>query len=609
MLTKRRFKRNLVGAWCPSITSVGNDVGAGTTYGLPQVWDISGNGNHAYAQVDRLDPQDFDPVRDRYSYRLGAIAGYYLNIPNFQSFAAEEGTVNVWVKPISTATGDFVWGRNASGNNAGDFYLYTVAGPKWEFVIQDGTNTSQCTWASNFGTTFWYMLTCTWAKGDEAALYVWGAKEADTDTAATEVLAHASVDLAWGSSGTGAATADEFNGYTDDLAIWDRRLGDDEIALLYRLGRGGWHERRKPAVAIIMQPDPLVTQYLVADLIATGDVAANLTLDKEKFVADITGSATVSANFTKAANRSVSQSLTFTQSAVPFAQTPGNTLELTDSATFNFVSTFAASNTLALTDAATGIIDILESPESELTLVQSVIVARVLPTETASNTLNLTQQAFGSHASSNVLVLTDVATGEVFFLPGVASSTLSLTDSVARELVTNLSVSSLLGVTHEATVNGVFTRSLTDALILRDSALAIPLDADIGCFVILEAPYDAVETAIILDCPLFGDTESLASTMSLRRSMNNRVQTYVKTNKRRKLNYTFRILNRSKAIELINFVKLHNTDEIKLLNWKGELWKVRPLTNPWDFVQSGRAHPGGDRTDISMEFEGVRING
>ena len=89
--------------------------------------------------------------------------------------------------------------------------------------------------------------------------------------------------------------------------------------------------------------------------------------------------------------------------------------------------------------------------------------------------------------------------------------------------------------------------------------------------------------------------------------MNGRTQTYVKSSKRRRLTYTFRLLNRFKSVELNEFIQSYNSDVIRLLNWKGEVWKVNFMNNPFDFIKTGRSDPGGPRSDILLEFEGERI--
>ena len=104
------------------------------------------------------------------------------------------------------------------------------------------------------------------------------------------------------------------------------------------------------------------------------------------------------------------------------------------------------------------------------------------------------------------------------------------------------------------------------------------------------------------------DNESLVSNLTVRRSMNNVPRTYVQTSLSRRLRYTF-VLNRLKSLELEAFFDAYNGASIKMLNWKGEIWQIKLITNPVDFVQTRRAEPGGDRTDVNLEFEGVLING
>jgi hypothetical protein len=64
-----------------------------------------------------------------------------------------------------------------------------------------------------------------------------------------------------------------------------------------------------------------------------------------------------------------------------------------------------------------------------------------------------------------------------------------------------------------------------------------------------------------------------------------------------------------KGLELEEFFKYYNSSDIKLTNWKGEVWKVKLMSNPLDFVQTERYYPTGARTDINLEFEGVKLFG
>jgi hypothetical protein len=169
-----------------------------------------------------------------------------------------------------------------------------------------------------------------------------------------------------------------------------------------------------------------------------------------------------------------------------------------------------------------------------------------------------------------------------------------------------VSAQSLLNLTQEAIGNRVATVSPSNTLALEQNAFAVVLGTK--TYVMLQAPFNLIQTTVVLPNPLLNDNEGLVSNIMLRRSMDNTPYTYIKRSNSRVLKYTF-TLNRLKALELEAFFDAYSGADIKMLNWKGELWKVKLITNPIDFVQTRRAEPGGDQTDVNLEFEGVKLNG
>ena len=238
---------------------------------------------------------------------------------------------------------------------------------------------------------------------------------------------------------------------------------------------------------------------------------------------------------------------------------------------------------------------------------QSAIVKHVLPTKTATSTLSLAQALVPSREAESQLELTQAVVGTIVFIEGIASSSLNLTDSATLPgSVFNLVSTSQLNLTHLVVTGAVRTLLVSSSFNLHQNAFPVILASK--KYVLLQAPFGLIQTSIVLPNPLFGDTENLLSDLKIRRSMDNTVYTYVKTVKGRRLKYTF-TLNRLKALELEAFFDAYNGADIKVLNWKGEVWKVNLITNPIDFVQTRRAEPGGDRTDVNVEFEGVLLNG
>ena len=329
---------------------------------------------------------------------------------------------------------------------------------------------------------------------------------------------------------------------------------------------------------------------LTGGITADGDITAELRENIEYLTADIT----------------VDGDITLAKVDVPWHA--GNTLDLQQSATVDLVKNESVESILDIqhqVDLVFG--QRFLSAEDTISLTHEAFVIRVLPTVTASSLLNLSHQLTEHREVISYLVLTHSAVGILSFLEGAASSILNLTDSVSLAgSVFNLSAESQLNLTQLADADQEATRIASNSLNLQQHAFAVALASK--KYVLFQAPFKLIQTSIVLPNPLLDDNEGLVSNLMARRSMNNTLRTYVQTTKNRRLRYTF-TLNRPKALEVEAFFDAYNGADIKMLNWKGELWKVNLITNPIDFVQTRRAEPGGDRTDVNLEFEGVRIYG
>lgn len=285
----------------------------------------------------------------------------------------------------------------------------------------------------------------------------------------------------------------------------------------------------------------------------------------------------------------------------------GSTLQLTQSVSVNIVKNGSLQSDLDLQHQVNLTFGQRAlSASNTLLFTHSASVIRVLPTKTASNTLNLTHSASVYREAISYLNLQHSATGTIYFIPASAVSVLNLTHAASAEVVINTMPASQLNLTHLVDWDQITSQSVLSNLNLSQHAFAVVLAGK--KYVLLQAPFNLIQTSVILPNPLLDDNESLVSNLMLRRSMTNVPYTYVQTSKNRRLRYTF-ILNRMKALELEAFFDSYNGADIKMLNWKGEIWKVKLITNPVDFVQTRRAEPGGDGTDVNLEFEGVLLNG
>jgi hypothetical protein len=352
---------------------------------------------------------------------------------------------------------------------------------------------------------------------------------------------------------------------------------------------GIWQVGKKVTSEAEVSASLTVKTQLTSAILATGEVSANLRLNTQYLTVAIDGTVAVDANIN-----------------VPWRA--GSTLELVQEVLPGFVLNKNAENTLLFTQELILIFGQRSlSAENTLLFAHSTDVIRILPTQTASSNLSLTQSILEYRLASSFLVLTHIAVAEIVFIEGLASNTLVLTDTaVTTNNVYTFDTSNTLVLTDVAVGLQIQNRSVTSSLNLNDNVFAVTLTSK--KYVLLQAPFELIRTSVVIPNPILGDGENLISNLTLRRSMDNTAYTYVKSSKSRRLAYTF-TLSRMKALELEAFFNSYNGADIKLLNWKGEVWKVKLATNPIDFVQTRRSHPGGDRTDVNLEFEGVKLNG
>lgn len=356
-----------------------------------------------------------------------------------------------------------------------------------------------------------------------------------------------------------------------------------EISGLWRLTAG-------ITVSSVVTADMLKFVRLMADITVTGTVVVDIRENVEYLDANIVTSGDISGAILDAPQHS------------------GNTLELQQSVVPEIILELAVTSILALTQSTTIFFGIQNlSVSSTLFLTHSVTVVHLLPTKTVSSTLNLTQSLSEYRGTISYLTFSQDVVGVITFLEGIASSALSLTDLVttAGSLSTR-DITSQLDLTQTVDVDLVTDLTAQNTLVFNQHAYAAVLASK--RYLLLQAPFELIQTSVILPNPLLDDGENLISNLTVRRSMDGTARAYVQTSKNRRLKYTF-TLARMKALEAEAFFDAYNGATIKMLNWKGEIWKVKLITNPLDFVQTKYYGLDGDRTDVNLEFEGELIHG
>lgn len=287
---------------------------------------------------------------------------------------------------------------------------------------------------------------------------------------------------------------------------------------------------------------------------------------------------------------------------------PGNTLDLTQSITVDTILEQSASNVIVLTQSVNvqhSIRSVIS--ESTLNLTQLAEQFIILPTQVASNSLFFTQNTDHARQGTSFLILTQNVLGIISFLDEIASNTLVLTDLAEFDgTVFTRSLESILNLIQVADFDLTVNPTASNTINFIQNVVGTKLSDK--TFMIFQAPFEFIQTSIVVPSPLLDDTENLISNIKLNRNMEGEAYTYIKTSKSRLLKYTF-ILDRLKGLEFEAFLDAYNGSNIKMQNWKGEIWKVKVITNPIDFVQTGRYEPGSDRTDVNLEFEGIKISG
>jgi len=364
----------------------------------------------------------------------------------------------------------------------------------------------------------------------------------------------------------------------------EARLSQQVVEVLYTISTEPTARVTAEYVEVIYAEAPPLTVGLSAHIISSSAMTAALRGVTLNLAASVTASGTMTARLV--GPRLAGSLLQLTQSVTTqniINLSPSNTLTLTQSAVNGRIQTLSASNTLNLIQSVSGGKRKNAVASSSLVLTQSVSVTRP-----ATSVLNLTHSVI-------------VAYGGITESP---SNTLNLTQTVTPLLVTNLSVTSTLFLTQSATFNMVGDQIASSQLNLKQ----LVVGTLVGEYVTLQSPYEGPEHIIELPKPLVGDTQNLVSDLLLKKSMNNISRTYIKRNDNQRLTYTFS-MTRDKGLELESFFIYHNSDTIKLTNWKGEIWRVYLITNPIDFNQPRRGANCGPTVEVDLEFEGLKLSG
>lgn len=118
--------------------------------------------------------------------------------------------------------------------------------------------------------------------------------------------------------------------------------------------------------------------------------------------------------------------------------------------------------------------------------------------------------------------------------------------------------------------------------------------------IVLQAPFDVIQTTTQLPNPLFDDSESANVSVNTKRSMTNVLYTTVKRSGRSILKWSFE-LSRGKALELRAFIESYKTTKIRITDHRNRVWYGYFRTESEEIVAEVRWQL------VTLEFEGERI--
>lgn len=121
---------------------------------------------------------------------------------------------------------------------------------------------------------------------------------------------------------------------------------------------------------------------------------------------------------------------------------------------------------------------------------------------------------------------------------------------------------------------------------------------------VMMAPHELVQTTILLPSPEFGDSDNIVAAINLKRSMNGKKRTYINTTPEEQLVYEF-VLTREKTLEVLAFIDVYYTYNIRIINHKGETYVCKIMNDPIDIS----IFRYGEEANFRLELRGRELNG
>lgn len=282
------------------------------------------------------------------------------------------------------------------------------------------------------------------------------------------------------------------------------------------------------------------------------------------------------------ASKDVHDTLTFIESTTSIVSKGArDTLTYTDVALTNKTITRPASDTITFIELANARLTLNRTASDDLTLTDGASGGKIW-TASATDNIAFTERVFRQQFTvvrDETLVYTDSATKRVI-RNRVASDNLTLVDSTQLSKTLNVSAS--------------------DTLVFKERAF--PYKDGSGVLL------NGQGSLVVLPSPEFNDYQSHQGKMIVKRSMAGRHRTLTKTTTRDKLNWRF-VISGGKKIELEKFIEREVNNNLVVTDWEGRQWSFRLSLDTYDYTETARWKPGGNRFEVTLEFEGTRYYG
>lgn len=250
----------------------------------------------------------------------------------------------------------------------------------------------------------------------------------------------------------------------------------------------------------------------------------------------------------------------------------------------------------------------------------------IVDTVTVGSRVNLNKFLSVSHDTTVVQTI-----GRFRAIPRGLTDTLTFDDDFDPTKLVTITLTDDLDLDDQFTYNATLTRDLVDGLMILEAFDAVkligntkPPIATPGTPLTFPTPpgFHGIPTAsptqtslsgigsILLPAAEVNDTTSVQGTVQIKKAITGKTYSYTKTSPDNvsKLKYTWR-LGTKKALELQKFLIDNATHDIKIINWLGEVWQVKLLSNPFELTTQSLFAPEQELNIIEVEFQGTQNPG